>query len=139
SQVFAPLQMERTFSAMTSDEAMQRAKELAQGHMMAYGFPIAVREMSGFIAGNGSVISTAEDMAHFLIMQNNNGRFAVSELVSSSSLELMHSTPQTLDSNDAMGWVETRNTTQGEVRILEHNGVFSAFYAVIALSPETNH
>jgi CubicO group peptidase (beta-lactamase class C family) len=134
THIFAPLQMTHTFNAMTSDEALQRTEGLAQGHIMAFGFPIAVQEMSGFIGGSGGVISTAEDMANYLILQNSGGRFAGTTLLSPTGVELMHTAPQSLDGTYAMGWIET---TASGTRILEHNGVLSAYYADIVLLPET--
>jgi len=42
-------------------KALQRADRLAQGHLVAYGFPFAYPEMSGYLGGSGGVmgISTA--------------------------------------------------------------------------------
>jgi CubicO group peptidase (beta-lactamase class C family) len=138
THIFAPLQMTRTFNVMTSDEVMQRAESLAQGHIMAFGVPVPTQEMSGFLGGSGGVISTAEDMANTLIMQSNGGRFAGASLVTPSSIALMHTPPQTPDSTYAMGWFATpADATEGGTRILEHNGVLSAFYADMALLPET--
>jgi CubicO group peptidase (beta-lactamase class C family) len=134
THIFAPLQMTHTFNAITSQDTLQRAEGLAQGHVMAFGIPIAVQEMSGFLGGSGGVISTAEDMAKYLIMQNNGGRFDGTSLLSPASVELMHTAPQTVDSNYAMGWIEA---TQNETPILEHNGILSAFYADIVLLPQT--
>ncbi|MCC6456702.1 MAG: beta-lactamase family protein [Caldilineaceae bacterium] len=142
THIFAPLRMTHTFNVITSDEVMQRAENLAQGHVMAFGIPIATQEMSGFLGGSGGVISTAEDMANYLIMQNNGGRFAGESIVAPSSIALMHTAPQSLDSTYAMGWFApppetTAESTTGSTRILEHNGVLSVFYADMALLPET--
>jgi hypothetical protein len=69
-------------------------------------------------------------------MQNNGGNFAGTSLLSPEGVELMHTSPQTLESNYAMGWIESQ---QNGVRILEHNGILSAFYADIVLLPQTGH
>ena len=76
THIFAPLGMAHTLSAITSDEAYQRADNLAQGHLVAYGIPFARPELSGFLGGSSGVITTAGDMANYLIMQNSGGRFA---------------------------------------------------------------
>jgi hypothetical protein len=73
-------------------------------------------------------------MANYLIMQNNDGRFAGESIISPTGLELMHTAPPNLNSNYAMGWLETYDH---DSRILEHNGVLSAYYADIVLLPET--
>lgn len=54
THIFAPLQMAQTFHAVTSAEAKQRAEQLAQGHLVAYGMPVAVDEMSGFVGAAGA-------------------------------------------------------------------------------------
>jgi CubicO group peptidase (beta-lactamase class C family) len=67
AHIFAPLQMAYTFNAMTATEAKQRADRLAQGYLVAYGIPIAANELTGYMGGSSGVISTAEDMANYLI------------------------------------------------------------------------
>ncbi len=136
THIFAPLQMTHTFNAITSQEALTRADALAQGYVMAFGFPIAVDEMRGFLGGSGGIASTAEDMANYLIMQNNGGSFAGASLLSPEGIQQMHTAPQTLESNYAMGWIETQHNG---VRVLEHNGILSVYYADIVLLPQTGH
>jgi CubicO group peptidase (beta-lactamase class C family) len=136
AHILTPLQMTDSFSAVTSMEARQRADRLAQGYLVVYGLPVAVAEMDGYLAGSGGVISTAQDMANYLIMQNNGGRFADAQLLSPEGMALMHTPPSTLDSPYAMGWIES--TTDG-TRVLEHNGILSAYYAEMVLLPETGH
>jgi CubicO group peptidase (beta-lactamase class C family) len=136
AHVFTPLQMTRTFNSITSGEAHQQAEHLAQGHLVAYGLPVAWAEMPGFLAGSGGVISTAEDMAHYLIMQANGGRFKEASLLSPESIALMHTPPQNLDSDYAMGWFVT---TKDSMRVVEHNGVLSTFYADAFLLPNAGY
>ncbi len=50
---------------------------LAQGHILAFGVAVPREEMDGCLGGSGGVISTAQDMANYLIMQNNGGASAV--------------------------------------------------------------
>ncbi len=76
AHIFTPLAMSETVSAVTSDTSAQRAKSLAQGHIVVYGAPLAVPELSGFLGGSGGVVSTAADMARYLIAQSSGGRFA---------------------------------------------------------------
>jgi CubicO group peptidase (beta-lactamase class C family) len=60
--VFQPLGMSHTLSVVTSREGITRSHHLAQGYLMIFGWPRAFQEMSGYLAGGGGVISTAEDM-----------------------------------------------------------------------------
>ena len=42
---------------------------LTDGHVIAYGHPIPVRAPATFEAGAGDVVSTAADLAHWLVVQ----------------------------------------------------------------------
>lgn len=135
--IFAPLDMSNTASVITSAETSQAAPGLAQGHILAFGVPIPRDELDGYLGGSGGVISTAEDMANYLILHTNDGRFGGTAVVSPESVELMHTPPQGIDSPYAMGWLEV-NPEEGPRR-LEHNGVLSAFHADMALLPEQGY
>lgn len=135
-RIFAPLQMNHTTSVLTSEEAPQAAPDLAEGHVLAFGVPIARGEMDGFLGGSGGVISTASDMANYLVMQNNGGRFNGAELVGSKSVDLMHTPPQGIESSYAMGWTAPPDA---KPRVIEHNGVLSTFHSDAALLPDENY
>ena len=136
THIFASLRMSQTISALTSAEALGRADNLAQGHLIVFGIPIESAEESGYLGGSGGMISTATDMANYLIMQTNEGRFKNTELLSSAGMALMHTPPENIDSNYAMGWIATM---EDGVRVLEHNGILSTFYADMVLLPESGH
>jgi CubicO group peptidase (beta-lactamase class C family) len=134
--VFGPLEMADTTSVLTSEEVPREAPNLAQGHVLAFGVPIERGEMDGFLGGSSGVISTAGDMANYLIMQNNHGRLDNAQLVSSESVALMHAPPQGIGSSYAMGWTAPEGT---KPRVVEHNGVLSAFHADAALLPDDGY
>ena len=66
---FAPLAMRDSVSALRSTLLGKRTDHIAQGHIMVYRVPIALPELSGFLGGSGGVVSTASDMANYLIEQ----------------------------------------------------------------------
>jgi CubicO group peptidase (beta-lactamase class C family) len=136
AHVFAPLRMTRTFGVVTSAGATRRADGLAQGHLMAFGVPFPYPEMTGYLAGSGGVISTAEDMAHYLMAQSSGGRYGDTRLLSPEGLAQLRTPRRDLGSAYGMGWFEA--THDGE-KVLEHNGILSTFYADIALVPATGH
>jgi CubicO group peptidase (beta-lactamase class C family) len=136
SHIFTPLQMSHTFSATTMTEAQQQADRLALGHLMAYAIPFAYPELSGYLGGHGGIISTAEDMANYLILHSNEGQFENIQLLSSSSMTSMHTPPPHVDSSYAMGWFDT---TQNGKQILQHNGILSTFYTDAALLPDEKY
>jgi CubicO group peptidase (beta-lactamase class C family) len=136
AHVFTPLAMRETMSAVTSDDAATRAKSLAQGHIVVYGVPLAMPELSGLLGGSGGVVSTAEDMTHYLIAQSSGGRYKDGRVLSARNIALMQTPPNGVASNYGMGWVASEvNGTQ----TIEHNGVLSTFYAEAVLLPKSGY
>jgi CubicO group peptidase (beta-lactamase class C family) len=111
AHVFEPLGMTGTTSVIASSGAGREAPRLAQGHVVAFGVPIARDEPQGFLAGSSGVISTARDMARFLSMQSSGGSLGRRRLLDPEMVELMHTPPPGVDSNYGMGW-----TVQGAGR-----------------------
>ena len=133
AHVFSPLEMSHSLSVVTTSEGLQRADHLAQGHLVVFGIPFRYPEVSGYMGGSGGVITTAEDIAHYLVAQNNAGRYLNQQLVSPDGISLMHTPPAEINSTYAMGWTES---TVGDQQMLEHNGVFSTYFAEVILLPE---
>ena len=131
--VFSPLAMDRTRSVITSAEAKQTISDLAQGHLVVFGIPFAYPEMDGYLGGSGGIVTSAGDLAHFLIAQLNGGRYQGQALVPPESLGLMHTPPAGTETTYAMGWTEI--TIAGRPA-LEHNGILSTFLADAVLLPE---
>jgi CubicO group peptidase (beta-lactamase class C family) len=129
--VLDPLAMTGTTSVVTAAQAPSAARDLARGHILAFGVPIAREELDGSLGGSGGVISTARDMASWLILHNQRGTFQGRSLVSPRAIELAHTPPPGIDTSYAMGW--TRRP--GSPPAIEHSGVLSTFYAHQALLP----
>jgi hypothetical protein len=136
THIFTPLQMSRTLNATTSADAFQGATNIAQGHLMGFGLPFAYPEMSGYLSGSSGIISTAEDLANYLIFQTNSGQFKETKLLSESSVALMHTPPQTTGSSYGMGWF---NRSENGEPAIEHNGILSTFYTEIVLLPKEKY
>lgn len=134
--VFEPLKMGDTTSVLTAEAAPRVAPDLAEGHILAFGIPFARGEMDGFLGGSGGVISTSEDMANYLIMQNNGGRFDGADLVSAKGVALMHTPPRGIGGSYAMGWTAPSGA---KPRIVAHNGVLSTFHSDAALLPDNDY
>jgi CubicO group peptidase (beta-lactamase class C family) len=131
THVFAPLAMTGTTSVVTAAQAPSAAPDLAQGHLLAFGVPIARTELDGYLGGSGGVVSTARDMASWLIVQNQRGTFQGRSLLSPPGVELLHTPPRGIDTSYAMGWTRQSGTPP----VIEHSGVLSTFYAQQALLP----
>jgi CubicO group peptidase (beta-lactamase class C family) len=125
--VLDPLQMHRSF---VSREQAKRAG-LAQGHRSWFGFPAPIDlppHQAAFAAGY--LISSAEDMSHYLIAQSNGGRYNGASLLSPQGIDTMHTF--VTGSQYAMGW--SKFSQNGET-ILYHNGDTLDFHSEMFLAP----
>lgn len=125
---------ERTSNVLTSFDLAAEADDLAQGHLLAFGVPLASGEETGFLGGHAGVVSTAEDMARYLVMLASGGSYRGRRVVSPSTLASVLS-PAT-GTGYAMGWFVTDRDGSP---MLHHNGVLSTFAADAVLLPATRH
>ncbi|RKT52853.1 serine hydrolase domain-containing protein [Saccharothrix australiensis] len=124
--VFEPAGMTSTTAITLTPRDLPR--EVAEGHVHAYGASIAVAEPERFVAGSDDVVTTAEDMARWLVVQANGGRTADgTRLVSAEGVEAMHTSSDPRWTY-GMGW----DTYGGRVR---HNGIWFTHAAGQALLP----
>jgi CubicO group peptidase (beta-lactamase class C family) len=137
SHIFAPLDMRHSYT--TRAEAAQDG--LALGHRYWFATPIPAPDLPvplGSLAA-GQLISSAEDMAHYLIAQLNEGRYGDVQILSPAGIAELHRpaaaavTMGAQAGQYAMGWyIEGR----GRTRVLSHSGMVPDFYAYMALLPE---
>jgi CubicO group peptidase (beta-lactamase class C family) len=83
----------------------------------------------------GFLISSAEDMAHYLIAQMNGGAYGDSQIVSPAGIAALH-TPGAMMSpttSYGMGWVIDH---QPQATRFEHNGDTSNFYSNMLVLPD---
>lgn len=112
--VLDPLQMKRSF--VSREQA--KAAGLAQGHQSWFGVPTHVDlppHHAAFAAGY--LVSSADDMTHYLIAQSNGGHYNGVSVLSSQGIDTMHTFAP--GSSYAMGW--SKFSQNGET-ILYHNG-----------------
>jgi len=137
NHIFAPLGMSHSY---TSRDA---AKEngLAMGHRYLFATPTAAGDLpvpSGSLP-SGQLISSAEDMAHYLIAHLDGGRYDNGRILSPASIEELHRGVADADEMGvkagryAMGWYDL---DAGDTRLLWHTGVVPDFFAYMALLPE---
>ncbi|MEV0597532.1 serine hydrolase domain-containing protein [Nonomuraea cavernae] len=125
--VFEPIGMRATATIDQTPRDLPR--DVRKGYMYAYGVPIPVTEPKRFVNGSDGVVTTAEDLAKWLIVHSNAGRAANgTQPVSASSIAAMH-TSSDRRWTYGMGW----NTDQkGRVR---HSGVWFTYTAEQLLLP----
>ena len=132
--IFAPLQMHNSFT--TQDTT--RHDGMATGYRWWFGLPFP------FDFGNppedlpaGGIITSAEDMTHYLIAQLNGGHYGNASILSPASIAVLHRPvvfTQTRTEPYAMGWYAL--PVDGET-VLTHTGDNPNFHADMALLPQS--
>lgn len=101
--IFDPLEMRQSFTSQ--DRAA--AAGMASGHLIWFGMPIP-KDVPFNRGGlpSGSLICSAEDMAHYLTAQLNDGRYGKVRVVSQQGSAAMHqpAAPITSELYYGMGW-----------------------------------
>ncbi len=137
SHIFDPLEMRHSVTSRT------RAKEdgLAMGHRLWFWFPVTAPDFpapQGSLP-SGQLISSGEDMAHYLIALLNGGRYGDAQILSEAGIAELH---QGVAEHVAMGmsmgtygmgWYAS---DVGETEVIWHTGLVPDFCAYMALVPE---
>jgi CubicO group peptidase (beta-lactamase class C family) len=132
--IFQPAGMAASTSTATDD---QPVPGLTEGHVNAYGHAIRAPGMGSFSVGDGGVVSSAADMARWLIVHANGGRAADgTRLVSGQGLRVLH-TPSSPHVGYALGWA-THGPSAAPTR-LHHSGSVLTFTAEEALWPASGY
>ena len=130
ARVFGPLHMTHTVSAADTERMPGRAR----GYVRAYGTTVAADHPRWFTEGGHGVVTTAEDLAQWLIMQNNEGVGADGRRIASARTVATTHTPPAAprDSDYAMGWSE--RSGEGPRRI-QHSGQLLTHNSMATLLP----
>lgn len=128
--IFAPLGMTHSFTSL--DAAARNG--LALGHRYLFGFPqIANLRDETDRLPTAALISSAEDLAHFLIAQQNGGSYNGASVLSAAGMERMHQgTAQGDGFRYAMGWREGK---VGDVDVISHGGVLPNYRGEMVMVP----
>ncbi len=136
SHIFDPLEMKHSYTSRI--EARQNG--LAMGHVLWFGFPVAVpnQPVPAGSLPSGQLISSVEDMAHYLIAHLNQGRYKNIHILSPEGIAELHQpviVPKVTAEKGAysMGWV-VEETGQGTR--LSHAGQVPDFFAYMTLLPD---
>jgi CubicO group peptidase (beta-lactamase class C family) len=135
--IFDPLEMRHSY---TSKSEAQR-NGLAMGHRYWFGFPMPAPNLSVPTASipSGQLISSSEDMAHYLIAQLNGGRYGDVQILSPAGMDEMQRGAAEINEmgqllgSYGMGWISQGT---GKTRIVSHSGIVPDFGGFMALAPE---
>jgi CubicO group peptidase (beta-lactamase class C family) len=135
--ILTPLAMRNT----DASPAETRPNDLAVGHQLWFGMPFAAPDMPmpyGALAGGG-LVSSAEDLARFMIAHLNGGRLGDVQIVSSASIDELHRGAVDIRAYGlslgqyGMGWCADKI---GSTPLVWHGGTLPHFGAFMALLPE---
>ena len=129
--IFEPLGMQHSYAA--HDPAL--ADGLAQGHTYMFGQAFASDgPMPPSFLPTGFLISSAEDMTHYLIAHLNDGWYGESSVLSPQGIAELHAPAIPVgDHFYAMGWFVG---TKDGVTLMNHNGDAGRNHAIVTLVEE---
>ena len=131
--VFTPLAMRNSFGSV----ADARAAGLAQGHRWLFGLVTAKDERYNTSQlPSGFLISSAEDMTHFLVAQLNGGRFRNGQVLSAAGVAAMQApgVPAGAGARYGLGW---KRAPLGGVPVIQHSGDNFYFHTMVFMDPAT--
>ncbi|QQQ73575.1 beta-lactamase family protein [Saccharothrix sp. 6-C] len=132
-EVFAPL-------GMADSRTVDTASDLppsAAGHVKVLGLPVALPEPPAFGNGSGGVLTSAHDLAAWLIAQNNGGRGPDGTSVATPRSIAETHTPSTASPSYGLGWFV--GVTPSGAPLVDHGGDLFTSTAYQALLPASGH
>jgi CubicO group peptidase (beta-lactamase class C family) len=132
SAIFAPLQMSHSAAALSDAAAADVASGYRYWRLWPVGFDAPYpRRMTPA----GFLISSAEDMTHYVAAQLNGGRYEHSQLLSPQGIVTLHTPASTMGpaTSYGMGWAI--HSAVGSTQIW-HDGDVSNFHSHLRLLPD---
>src|SRR6266566_3931121 len=134
--IFAPLQMHDSFAS----EQEARHDGLAQGYRWLFGVPVPFDHYEAFAVPAGFLVSSAEDMTHYLVAQMNGGRFGSATVLSPTGIATMHAPAVALTEgvetgSYGMGW---NNGTLAGIPAIWHDGAEPNVSTRLLIEPQTH-
>ncbi len=132
SAIFAPLQMHHSAAAL-SDPAV---KDIATGYRYWFHWPVAFdAPYPRSATPSGFLISSAEDMAHYLVAQLNGGRYDNTQVLSPQGIDTLHAPGSKISASKSYGMGWEIQGQPGSIKIW-HNGDLSNFHSNMMLLPD---
>lgn len=132
--LFAPLGMDDTHSVNTTRD---ETPGLHGGHVTAYGLTVHAEEMEQLIAGAGSIITTAEDMAKWLGMLTRDGEASDGTRLLPAKLLDEAQSPQPNANGNGLGW-QLSSPGVDPPRV-GHSGATSRYSAQLDVVPDSGY
>jgi CubicO group peptidase (beta-lactamase class C family) len=144
ARVFAPLGMTRTTARISEAEAGGWPMALPYSFAAARrDVPLYLRKTDATMQAAGGLLSTAPDLAKFLLVQLADGRQGKRQALPAAVIRRSHERQATTDSRyldfprDGYAWGWYTGDYKGR-RMLHHFGAFAGFHAHLSFIPEAN-
>jgi CubicO group peptidase (beta-lactamase class C family) len=137
NHIFNPLEMAHSYTSKA--EAVQNGLAMGHRHWFSLPFPAPDMPVPQSSLPSGQLISSSEDMAHYLIVHLNGGRYGGAQILSSAGIDELHRgvveciTFGISTGKYGMGWFEI---DLGQTKTFSHGGNVPDFSAFMALVPE---
>ena len=137
NHIFNPLGMSHSYTSQT----VAKQNGLAVGHQQWFVIPFAASNMpipQGALPGGG-LISSAEDIARYMIALLNGGRYGEVQILSGAGIDELHRGAVDISAMGislgqyGMGWLVGET---GGTKVVWHDGTLPDFGAYMALLPE---
>ena len=140
ANLFEPLAMTQSFTSL----AEARTEGMSSAFYPFFGRPTnmdAVLPYSRATQPSAGLIGSAEDMAHYVMMHLQDGRFGDTQLLTSASIETLHTPDITGGSSYAMGWAvwpfdDAASPGEAAPTALSHGGQWLGFNHTLLFIPE---
>ncbi|MEU4766036.1 serine hydrolase domain-containing protein [Actinosynnema sp. NPDC023794] len=132
-EVFDPLGMADSRTADTERDLPPSA----EGHVTVLGLPVALPEPPAFGNGSGGVLTSAHDLAAWLIAQNNGGRGRDGTSIATPRSITETHTPTAVSKSYGLGWFV--GVTASGAPLVDHGGDLFTSTAYQALLPGSGH
>lgn len=137
TRIFEPLEMGHSYTSRA--EAQKHG--LAMGHRHWFSIPVPAPNMPIPLGSlpSGQLISSAEDMAHYLIAHLNEGRRGSAQVLSAAGIAELHRGVKEYIAlgvslgKYGMGWLDAN---PGQTRAISHSGNVPDFSAHMAILPQ---
>ncbi|MBN1873615.1 MAG: beta-lactamase family protein [Anaerolineae bacterium] len=135
--IFTPLDMNHSYTS----QAIAKQNDMAVGHQYWFATPFVAPNIPvphGSLPA-GQLISSSEDMAHYMIALLNEGRYGDVQILSRAGIdELYHGVAEDIQMGISfgkygMGWFIDES---GQTKLIWHSGTTPNFGAFMALLPE---
>jgi CubicO group peptidase (beta-lactamase class C family) len=137
SHILNPLEMRHSYAS--KEDAKQNGLAMGHRHWFSQPFPAPNLPIPRGSLPSGQLISSAEDMAHYLIAHLNGGRYGEVQILSAAGIEELHHGAADFNmmgvsaGRYGMGWFDI---DLGQTKTYTHSGNVPDFSAFMALLPE---